>query len=84
MNDTSSSAGKRVARTGRPGRKAARPGAPCTAGEPRDADALDALAWMERGMPDEEIVYDEDAPRLTKEQLAEFRPARFVFPRRGK
>ena len=39
---------------------------------------------MERGMPDAEIAYDEDAPRLTKQQLAEFEPAKFVFSRRRK
>lgn len=51
---------------------------------PRDEDARDALAWLERGMPDDEIVYDDDAPRLTKEQLAEFEPASFVIRQRRK
>jgi hypothetical protein len=44
---------------------------------PLDQDALDALAFAERGYPDGEIFYSEDAPRLTPEQLGEFRPASF-------
>lgn len=46
---------------------------------PRDADARDALAWLGRGMPEDEIVCDNDAPRLPKEQLAAFEPASFVI-----
>lgn len=49
---------------------------------PQDPDARDALGWLERGMPDDEIVYDDAAPRLTKEQLAEFKPASFMIRRR--
>lgn len=74
----------RKVRAADPGRKAPRAVSRPAAKLPQDAAALDAVAWMERGMPDEEIVYDEDAPRLTKEQLAEFKPARFVFPQRRK
>jgi hypothetical protein len=44
---------------------------------PLDQDALDALAFAERGYPDGEIGYSEEAPRLTPEQLAQFRAARF-------
>lgn len=49
---------------------------------PSDQDALDALDFAERGRPDTEIGYSEDAPRLTPEQLAEFKPASFRFTKR--
>ena len=84
MNVNSSSGARRKARVAHAGRKAASPSPRSAAGLPQDAAALDALAWMERGMPDGEIVYDEDTPRLSKEQLAEFKPARFVFSQRRK
>jgi hypothetical protein len=35
-------------------------------------------------MPEHEIAYDNAAPRLTKEQLAEFEPARFMVRQRRK
>ena len=35
-------------------------------------------------MPEGKIVHKEDPPRLTKEQLAEFKPASFIFSRRRK
>ena len=44
----------------------------------RDRDALDALAWIESGMPDEEVGYGPDALQLTPEQLGEFEPASYV------
>lgn len=34
-----------------------------------------------RNMTDDDIVYDEDCPKLTEEQLAQFKP---VNPRRDK
>ncbi len=40
-----------------------------------DRDALDALAWIESGMADSDVGYAPDAPRLTVEQLGEFKPA---------
>ena len=40
-----------------------------------DPAVAHALAWVSRGMPEGEIVYDDDAPKLTQEQLAEFEPA---------
>ena len=43
-----------------------------------DADALRALAWLERGQPDAEIVYDDDVPRQTAAELREFRPASYI------
>lgn len=49
---------------------------------PQDIDARDALEWLARGMPEDEISYSDEAPRLTKEQLAEFEPAVFVVQRR--
>ena len=44
----------------------------------RDRDALDALAWIESGMPDGKVGYSPDAPQLTPEQLEEFEPASYV------
>lgn len=44
-----------------------------------DQDALDAFAFAQRGRPDGEIGYSEDAPKLTPEQLVEFEPASFRF-----
>lgn len=46
-----------------------------------DQDALDALDFAARGRPEAEIGYSEDAPKLTKEQLAEFEPASFRIGR---
>lgn len=42
-----------------------------------DRDALEALAWIENGMPDSGVAYGSDAPRLTPEQLAEFEQASY-------
>jgi hypothetical protein len=89
MSAKSSSAGKRPAKPRQTARKAARPAICHAARQPpeadvRDADARDALAWLGRGMPDDEVTYDDDAPRLTKEQLAEFEPASFVIRQRRK
>ena len=42
-----------------------------------DRDALDALAWMESGMPDAKVGHGPDAPPLTPEQLAEFKSASY-------
>ena len=47
-----------------------------------DQDAIDALEFAQRGRPDAEIGYSEEAPRLAPEQLAEFEPASFRFTRR--
>ncbi len=44
-----------------------------------DQDALDALDFAQRGRPDAEIGYSEDAPRLTQKQLAEFKAASIRF-----
>lgn len=49
-----------------------------------DRDALDALAWIERGMPDDQAGYGPDAPKLTQDQLAELKPASYVAPRSRK
>lgn len=46
-----------------------------------DQDALDALDFAARGRPEAEVGYSEDAPKLTKEQLAEFEPASFRIGR---
>ncbi|MBF0332100.1 MAG: hypothetical protein HQL38_20180 [Alphaproteobacteria bacterium] len=49
--------------------------------DPLAAARAKAVAWVRRGMPDDEIVYDEQAPKLTEEQLEEFEPASFRFDR---
>jgi hypothetical protein len=43
-----------------------------------DRDALEALAWIESGMPDSQVAYGPDAPKLTEEQRREFEPASYV------
>lgn len=48
---------------------------------PLDADAARALAWLDAGQPQAEIVYDEAVPRQSKADLAKFRPASY---RRGR
>jgi hypothetical protein len=57
---------------------------PATAAEPNrqvpvpdTPEARAALDWLNRGAPQDEIVYDDDAPRLIREQLGEFEPAKF-------
>jgi hypothetical protein len=47
--------------------------------EALDQDALDDLDFANRGRPDGEIGYSDDAPRLSKEQLGEFEPASIRF-----
>ena len=42
---------------------------------PHDADAERAMAWLQRGMPQDEIVYDDAVPRQSATELAKFRPA---------
>ncbi len=42
-----------------------------------DRDALEALAWIESGMPDGRVAYGADAPKLTEEQRREFEPASY-------
>jgi hypothetical protein len=43
-----------------------------------DRDALDALAWIESGMPDGKVGYGPDALQLTPEQLGELAPVSYV------
>ena len=43
-----------------------------------DRDALDALAWIERGMPESQVGYGPDAPKLTEDQRRQFKPASYV------
>ncbi len=43
-----------------------------------DRDALEALAWIERCMPESKISYGPDAPKLSPEQLQEFKPAIYM------
>jgi len=42
-----------------------------------DRDALEALAWIESGMPDSKVGYGPDAPKLTEEQRREFEPTSY-------
>ena len=46
-----------------------------------DRDALKALAWVERGMPDEKVGYAPDTPKLSDTQLKPFEPASHVRSR---
>ena len=43
-----------------------------------DRDALEALAWIESGMPDSEVGYGPDAPKLTEQQRRQFKRASYV------
>jgi len=45
--------------------------------KPADAAAVRALAWLARGEPEHEIIYDEAAPKQTPEELAAFRKASY-------
>ena len=49
-----------------------------------DRDALDALAWIERGTPDDQAGYGPDAPKLTQDQLAEVKRSAYAAPRSRK
>lgn len=42
---------------------------------PTDPAALRALAWLDRGQPQEEIIYDEDSPKQSPKELGLFRRA---------
>jgi hypothetical protein len=43
-----------------------------------DRDAQEALAWIESGMPDSKVSYGPDAPKLTPDQLQQFKPASYM------
>lgn len=78
MSARSSSAKPLIRRSpAKPGtrRKAPAEGAP----EPTvDRDALEALAWIDSGMPDSKVGYGPDAPKLTAGQRRQFEPASYV------
>lgn len=44
----------------------------------RSSDALDALAWIESGMPDDKVGHGPDAPQFMPEQLEGLAPAFYV------
>ena len=44
-----------------------------------DQHARDALAFIDRGSPEAEIGYTEDAPRVTEEQLRQLKPVSIKF-----
>ena len=43
-----------------------------------DRDALEALAWIESGMPDSKVGYGPDAPKLTEDQRRQFERESYV------
>jgi hypothetical protein len=43
-----------------------------------DRDAVEALAWIERGMPDSQVGYGPDAPKLTDDQRKQFERASYM------
>lgn len=78
MNARSSSAKPLIHRSpAKPGsrRKAPAAGAPEA---PLDRDAVEAVAWIESGMPDSRVGYGPDAPKLTEAQHRQFEPASYV------
>ena len=51
---------------------------PVTAAQvPEDADAQRALAWVQRGKPHAEIVFDDAVPQQSKADLKTFKPASY-------
>jgi hypothetical protein len=77
MKSTLSSATTLSARALRSRRTAARQGAAPAVPVPEDADAQRALAWLERGKPQAEIVRDDAVPAQSKAGLEKFRPASY-------
>jgi hypothetical protein len=49
-----------------------------------DRDALDARAWIDSGMPDHQVGYGPDAPKMTPKQVRQFKPASYVRVSAGK
>jgi hypothetical protein len=49
---------------------------------PTDDAALRALAWLDRGQPDAEVVYDETVPKQTPQDLKHFERRRLVKTKR--
>jgi hypothetical protein len=43
----------------------------------QDSDAIEALAWIAKGMSDGEIGYGPDAPKMTQDQIGQFKPAAY-------
>jgi len=80
----SSSAKPRPARSGPTGTTPESRRTPGPVPPQPDQDALDVLDFAARGRPEAEIGYSEDAPKLSKEQLAQFEPASFRISRRRK
>ncbi len=84
MNARSSSAKPLIHRSpAKPGSQRKGP-AQGTAEPTLDRDALEALAWIESGMPDSKVGYGPDAPKLSEEQRREFEPASYVRARAAK
>jgi hypothetical protein len=77
MQNTPSSGTTHNAQALRARRPAARAGTVAAARTPEDADAQRALAWLERGKPAKEIVFDDAVPQQSKADLAKFRPASY-------
>jgi hypothetical protein len=77
MKSTHSSATTLSPRPLRSRRPAARQSSAPSVPVPEDADAQRALAWIERGKPQAEIVRDDAVPAQTQTDLKKFRPASY-------
>ena len=77
MKNTLSSNTTRNAQALRALRTAARSGAAAQAVVPEDADAQRALAWLQRGKPGKEVVFDDAVLAQSEADLGTFRPASY-------
>ncbi len=67
-----------------PAKPAVGPGEPDAPKPTLDRDALDARAWIDSGMPDHQVGYGPDAPKMTPKQVRQFKPASYVRVSAGK
>ncbi len=77
MKSTPSTATTLSARALRSRRPPERQGTAPAVPVPEDADARRALAWLERGKPQAEIVRDDAVPAQSKADLEKFRSASY-------
>jgi hypothetical protein len=77
MKNTLSSGSTRSTQALRAKRPAARASTVTAAQVPEDADAQRALAWVQRGKPHAEIVFDDAVPQQSKADLKTFKPASY-------
>lgn len=78
MNAQSSSAKPLIRRSPAKPNSRRKPPAPGAPEATLDRDALEALAWIESGMPDSRVGYGPDAPELTEAERQQFVPASYV------